>query len=123
MPPSAGQIAQVRAAAAAASSQIVRDAAIDLRAHHLSVGQWLASNNRYANNTIARIWADITAGRAPRAVELKRYIAASVFVHCFDGWAFASDAIGALVEGDVGCAIHLAYYAELRAVIAFLASE
>ncbi len=123
MPPSAGQIAAVQAAVAAASSQTVKNAAVDLRAQHFPTSQWLASNNRYANNTIDRIWTDVTAGRAPRTVELQRYIAASAFVHGFDGWAFASNAIDALLDGDVGCAIHLAYYAELRAVISFLASE
>jgi hypothetical protein len=123
MPPSAGQIALVRAAVSACSSQVIRDAAIDLRLHHFPVNQWLALNNRYANNTIGHIQADVAAKRPPRTVELTRYVAASVFVHCFDGWAFLGNAVGSLLDGDVGAAVHLAYYAELRAVMSFLASE
>jgi hypothetical protein len=122
MPPSAAQIAAVRAAVAGCSSLVIRNAALDIRAEHLAANRWLAQNNRYARRTVDRLTADFGAA-AINASHLTRYIAASTFIHCFDGWAFLSDAVDCLMDGDVGAAVHLAYYAELRAVMSFLASE
>lgn len=55
--------------------------------------------------------------------QLTQYIAASVPLHCSDGWALMSQSACAFLCGDWANAIHLAYYAELRAAMAFLASE
>ena len=118
----AAQVAAVRVGVTGCSSQVIRDAAIDLRADHLSVGRWLAQNNRYARGTVERLAADRGTPNFNSA-HLTRYIAASSFIHCFDGWGFLADAVDCLVDGDVGAAIHLAYYAELRAVMSFLASD
>ena len=51
------------------------------------------------------------------------YLAASSFVHCKDGWQYLSDAVDCIFKGDFKTAVHLSYYAELRAANAFLASE
>jgi hypothetical protein len=123
MPPSAAQIANINAAVTSASSQVVRDAALALRTHHCPLNRWLGKNNHYATNTVSRIEADVAAGAAPRTEQLARYLAASVLIHCFDGWAFLSNSVDCLLDGDVGTSIHLAYYAELRSVMSFLASE
>ncbi|MDP2139277.1 MAG: hypothetical protein Q8L20_00560 [Gammaproteobacteria bacterium] len=51
------------------------------------------------------------------------YIAGSAVTHCIDGWRYIGKAIHAYLRGDVGATRHLAYYAELRATMAILASE
>lgn len=55
--------------------------------------------------------------------EFKTYLAASSLAHLLDGWMYLSNSFNALINGDEGTAIHLAYYAELRASMSFLASE
>src|SRR6185437_14654280 len=55
--------------------------------------------------------------------DAKSYLAVSSILHCFDGWSYLSNSISALLNGDIGISIHLAYYAELRAGMSFLASE
>ena len=47
-------------------------------------------------------------------------LAAVVPNHCADGWTFLSQAISALLSGDIHTARHLAYYAQLRAALSFL---
>ena len=54
---------------------------------------------------------------------VKEFMAASTLVHCMDGWTYLSNSVNAFLNGDLSIAIHLAYYAELRAAISFLASE
>ncbi|MEZ4830288.1 MAG: hypothetical protein R3C61_28985 [Bacteroidia bacterium] len=51
------------------------------------------------------------------------YIAASSISHVLDGWEYLSNAINALINGNDGISIHMAYYAELRAVMSLLAAE
>ncbi|HEX7905843.1 MAG TPA: hypothetical protein VF487_18355 [Chitinophagaceae bacterium] len=55
--------------------------------------------------------------------DAKTYLAAASFVHCKDGWQYLSNAVDSIFKGDSKTAIHLAYYAELRAAMSFLASE
>lgn len=55
--------------------------------------------------------------------EVKEYMAVSTLVHCIDGWTYLNNSINAFLNGDLPIAIHLAYYAELRAAISFVASE
>lgn len=61
--------------------------------------------------------------RGLTSVEVKEFIAVSTIVHCIDGWTYLNNSINAFLNGDSPIAIHLAYYAELRAAISFLASE
>ncbi|MGL4674015.1 MAG: hypothetical protein ACRCXK_04050 [Wohlfahrtiimonas sp.] len=55
--------------------------------------------------------------------DVKEYLAISIFAHMIDGWSYMNNAINAFLTGDPSIAIHLAYYAELRAAISFLGSE
>ena len=55
--------------------------------------------------------------------DINVYLAASTLLHCLDGWIYLSHSVGSLLKGDPGIAVHLAYYAELRASMSFLASE
>jgi hypothetical protein len=55
--------------------------------------------------------------------DVNTYLASSVVLHSLDGWVYLSHAIESLLKGDEGIAIHLAYYAELRASMAFLSAE
>lgn len=55
--------------------------------------------------------------------DAKGYLATSAILHSFDGWNYLSRSINSLIDGDGFAGIHLAYYAELRAAMTFLASE
>ena len=55
--------------------------------------------------------------------ELAEYIAVSVPLHVMDGFSFLGRAVDAALRCDSDTARHLAYYAELRAAMAILASE
>ncbi|WOF21909.1 hypothetical protein N8K70_10995 [Microbacterium betulae] len=50
-------------------------------------------------------------------------MAGSTFAHCGDAWGFLGRALDSLLHGDVGGAVHLTYYAELRAALSLLAGE
>lgn len=54
---------------------------------------------------------------------IEEYISSSVLVHNSDGWNYLSRSIDSLINGDISCSIHLAYYAELRAVMSLMAYE
>lgn len=89
----------------------------------LSEAQWFPRGNGYVPNASERIESDcnsITRGRQPNFL---RYVAGSVFTHCGDAWSFVGRALDALLRGDLGGAVHLVYYAELRAALSLLASE
>jgi len=55
--------------------------------------------------------------------EMAEYLAYSAIVHCFDGWNYLSQAFRCLISGDRRTAVHLGYYAELRAGMALLATQ
>ena len=54
---------------------------------------------------------------------LAEYIAYSIPLHLADGWMFLARAFDAIKAGDNRSAVHMAYYAELRAAMSLLASE
>lgn len=83
---------------------------------------WLALTNRYVGKAVDVINVDINDG-AFNDSDLVDYIAASMSTHCKDGWSYLSTAVSALMDGDYPNAIHTAYYAELRAIMAFLAIQ
>jgi hypothetical protein len=63
-------------------------------------------------------------GKVPTAQEkdeLAQYLALSTASHVLDGWRYISQAAVCLLNGSRTQAIHLAYYAELRAALAILA--
>lgn len=51
------------------------------------------------------------------------YLAHLMLGHMFDGWRYLSKSLMSLANGDRSNAIHLAYYAELRAALSILASS
>lgn len=51
------------------------------------------------------------------------YFAGAALSHLEDGWSYLGRSFGALLRGDRGAAAHTAYYAELRAGLALLASQ
>lgn len=90
-----------------------------------AVGDWLSSMNRYRLDCTNRIDQDCAPPRPHRIKhsQLAEYIAASAPLHCLDGWSFLGKSIICHVMGDTASCKHFAYYAELRAVMALLASE
>jgi len=84
---------------------------------------WLGLQNRYAKDPILNITAEVEAGGVVSPVQLSEFIAASCLLHCSDGWSYLGRAICSLLRGDPHRARHFAYYAELRAATALLATE
>lgn len=82
---------------------------------------WLR-RNRYKTDILGHLDREKASQRHdPR--KLTHYVAASIPLHCSDGWAFLAQSVSSLLNGDWASALHLAYYAELRASMSFLASE
>ncbi len=89
---------------------------------------WLGARNRYAKDCIDKISVDCPKRSphritGPRKSQLAEYIAASIPLHCIDGWSFLGKAIISHATGDAGACKHFAYYAQLRAVMSLLASD
>ena len=104
----------VQAASASASETSLRTVAPKMRRYR----QWLSRRHPYRDAVAA---LDRSASVDPP--KLGEYIAASAPLHLTDGWNYLSQAFGAVAHGDRYTAYHLAYYAELRAAMALLASE
>ena len=64
-----------------------------------------------------------TQSKPTKPKQLAEYLTASGPLHCSDGWSYLGRALGALVTGDRRAALHLAYYAELRAAFSLLSSQ
>lgn len=105
-----------------ASSKGVVDALARV-ANYIVNERWLATNNKYHNDVVRQLKADTTGGGSPKSRHLSDYIAASVPLHLCDGWALLGGAVASHLGGDAATARHLAYYAELRATMALLASQ
>lgn len=67
--------------------------------------------------------ADPNSASAINEKALVQYIAASAPLHCGDGWSLVGRALACHARGDAAAALHLAYYAELRAAVSILAVE
>ena len=93
--------------------------------------RWLGKENHYLEDCIERIQADISASPAKlnqatntgRNFHIAQYVAASVPLHCLDGWTLLGEALSCNALGDTNGAKHFGYYAELRAVMALLGAE
>ena len=81
--------------------------------------QWLTTAHTYAD----AVEALKDTSTALQAGPLAEYVAYSVPLHVADGWSFLARALDAVKAGDRDSAIHMAYYAELRAAMSLLASE
>jgi hypothetical protein len=55
--------------------------------------------------------------------EMASYLALSASCHALDGWRYLAEAAFALLRGARNQALHLAYYAELRAALSILAGS
>lgn len=86
--------------------------------------KWLLQSNRYRVSCTQQYMIDLKA--IPSSVDhaaLQAYLAASGPGHVIDGWSLLGRAIDATLRNDIYSAIHMAYYAELRAAMALLACE
>ena len=89
---------------------------------NLAAGLWLADTNQYKTDCTERIKQDLK-GAGINGPHLGEYIAASIPLHCLDGWTFLARACDAYSCGSPHQAAHFAYYAELRAAMSILASQ
>ena len=112
--------AQQRAALSEADRDFVRDA-MALLQENWAAKSWLSNDNSYRKDPIGEIRRNKESGQ--NFSHLSEYIAASVIVHCFDGWSYLGRALEAEMTGAPDIARHLGYYAELRAAMSLLASE
>lgn len=111
----------IAAVQAADESQIVK--ACERLGPRFRSGLLVGLRNRYARNTIAMIRSDRNSVPPRYRRQLAEYLAAAAIVHNFDGWTYLSRAAGATLHGDLDTAVHLAYYAELRAAISILSAN
>ncbi len=81
---------------------------------------WIGKTNHYAADVVKRL-KNVPAN-SDQHRNLAQYIAASVCLHANDGWSYLGRSVGCLLAGDMHRALHLAYYAELRAAMSLLAS-
>lgn len=85
--------------------------------------QWLPTGHRYDAADISRILRQDTKESTIDGPALAQRMAASLPSHVLDGWSLFSRAVHCLIRGDTRASVHLGYYAELRAVLAIVASE
>jgi hypothetical protein len=82
---------------------------------------WIGTTNHYARNVVELLKAALPATPQHKR-NLAQYIAASVALHLNDGWSYLGRSVSCLLAGDTHRALHLGYYAELRASMSLLAS-
>jgi hypothetical protein len=119
------QRASVQNAVSRSDAQVIKDTLLSSRGF-LDNNNWLHPNNKYLKDTIGKIKNDLDVNITNKNLnpsQIKEYVAASSILHCKDGWGFLTDSISSLLEGNISSAIHIAYYAELRAAMSFLASD
>ncbi|MGH8677970.1 MAG: hypothetical protein ACREUQ_06430 [Burkholderiales bacterium] len=87
----------------------------------LNRSTWIGTTNHYSRDVVARLKAALPT-TPERKRNLAQYIAASVALHANDGWSYLARSVACLLAGDAHRALHLAYYAELRAAMSLLAS-
>lgn len=104
-------------AISSASPQAIASACL-----RLSMPGWLPPANRYYPNRRDLVIGQLQSGRFD-ADDLHEYMAASVPIHCFEGWAYFGRAALCHARADPYGAIHLGYYAELRGAMSLLASQ
>lgn len=104
-------------------SQQVMRALLRLRSS-LSARTWLEGTNPYRLDPVAILRGDLS-NKPPtvRSDEIADYIAASTVLHCTDGWSSLGRALNSLCHGDAPTAVHVAYYAALRASMSILAAQ
>ncbi|MBS4066735.1 MAG: hypothetical protein KGZ74_19390 [Chitinophagaceae bacterium] len=83
--------------------------------------RWLGKKNYYVKETKKRVNKATLSDLKKKQIE--EYIAASVIIHCSDGWTYLTRAVDSLINGDIASSIHFAYYAELRSAMSLMAFE
>ena len=109
-----------------ASLDAAKEGMINIKNNHFPFNEFLSIDNPLRVNTIENVqkhFSNALPNFEIDSTDAKSYLAASSVIHSFDGWHYLTASINALLNGDVSVAIHLAYYAELRATSSFLASE
>ena len=106
-----------------ASRSAISTAMGQLPIHGQGTPKWLASGHRYEAANIADLLRNDTKAGTIDDEALAQRIAASVPSHVLDGWSLFGRAVHCLIQGDTRSSVHLGYYAELRAVLAIVASE
>ncbi len=89
---------------------------------NLDRSEWLQPGNAYRLDCVQQIDQDV-AGAGINSPHLAEYIAASIPLHCSDGWTFLARSLSCYINGNPNQAAHFAYYAELRAAMAILAAQ
>lgn len=90
---------------------------------YVTHSRFLGVDNAYREDVVRRLRTDSQGQTTPNTKHLGEYIAASPPLHLWDGWGYFGQALLAQVRGHRDIAIHLAYYAELRAAMSLLATQ
>lgn len=106
-----------------ASDTYIKLALSSLKGRYNTSMSWIDPSNRYLPDPISKIRIDRNPPNNFIDTDITEYVATSVFIHIYNGWSYLSSALHSFLEGDFGNAIHNAYYAELRAIMSFLASQ
>jgi hypothetical protein len=107
-----------------ASSQEVFNGAVTIKSNHLAHLRFIDTNNPFLDSDTDDVIKNHNSGsRVITVDETRTYLAASSLMHSLDGWVYLAHSIESFLKGDKGIAVHLAYYAELRATMSFLACE
>lgn len=106
-----------------ASDVYIKIALANLKSSFNTSFSWITPTNRYLPDPISQIKLDKNSPTGFNNSDLTDYIATSVFIHCYNGWSYLSTALHSFLEGDFSNCIHNAYYAELRAILSFLAAQ
>lgn len=89
-----------------------------VRQRAVSKSLWIGSRSPYRGDA-----SRIVRGTAPLSNRpIGEYVASSIALHCADGWTYLARSLSAAAQGDRATAVHMAYYAELRAAMSLLAS-
>ncbi len=83
---------------------------------------WIGKSNYYSIDVVGKLKKSAPT-TASRKRNLAQYIAASLALHANDGWSYLGRSVACLLAGDTHRALHLGYYAELRAAMSLLASS
>lgn len=83
--------------------------------------RWLNRGYIYYNDLVKNIRNNAQRGNL-NSQDLREYIAVSILGHLIDGWEYLGQALYAQVRGEP-IAIHLGYYAEMRATLSLLATQ
>jgi hypothetical protein len=111
-------------AIANADQQKIIDTLTALKFSDFPHRRWLSGANHYQLNAAGKLRAvNRVTMINPQSADLTQYISISTLIHNLDGWTYLGESIGAYLDGNNAGALHLAYYAELRGALSFLACQ